>query len=132
MVFIRGNCSYSGAVRMTKALLEKLEAATGPSRELDILIALELGWCWVDDIADYRDPQDFERPIPAYTESLDAAIPGEDIVVVAAPGYFASSGFGHEMLWSAIHRGGSTAQAATEPLVRRGAALKARQTQEGI
>ena len=56
------------------ALAERCEAATGPDRELDRIIALNLGWRsvakgWV------RDPGGNSKDeLPRYTASLDAAI----------------------------------------------------------
>ena len=55
-----------------------------PSRELDALIAVELGWKAVgaDPLNDIcRDPDGEWGDLPFFTSSLDARIPGENIIM---------------------------------------------------
>lgn len=121
-------------------LIARLESATEGSRELDAEIGAEVryfsdkaeDWMrgWQGPIAPYP-----EKPghiacwhtdgrmsvwwsVPRYTTSLDAKLPGEDIVHI----YERQDGS-----WAAINRGSETwGDGRTEPLARRIAALKAR------
>lgn len=107
-------------------LIRRLEAATGPDRSLDAQIAIDIG---------YRVPnQDKLEPwmidahllehVPRYTGSIDAALPGEDIVTM----YKIPNGFRAEHC--EVNPDGTfkcySADAKTEPLARRIAALRAR------
>ena len=58
------------------ALLAKLEAATGPSRELDAAIALAVGWRERDGMLGWEwvAPEGRMRGLPHFTKSLDAAM----------------------------------------------------------
>lgn len=66
---------------MTAFLIARLEAATGPSRELDASIARHIGWETLSDkIPDvepgpfWKDPNGFtQAECPYYTISIDAA-----------------------------------------------------------
>lgn len=61
-------------------LIKRLEAATGPSRELDAeIVRLVAGWKRIDSPggADWIDPRGYEqcdRDVPHYTASIDAAL----------------------------------------------------------
>lgn len=112
-------------------LIESLERAEGDDRRLDHRIAECLGT--IDH--DLPPPaalllrEEFSTDVatllqaltPAYTASLDARIPGENIVLTIR-----SDARGR---WAAVHRSANgseaTAWAATECLARRAAALKA-------
>lgn len=117
-------------------LIEKVEAATVGSRELDAEI-----WWWVDhkaaqgahtsgvafsnrewteDEKRRKGDAKVKQLAPHYTTSLDAALPGENIVTVNRQ--FRD---GREV-WQAVQAGQHVAYAPTEPLARRIAALKAR------
>lgn len=112
-------------------LIAALEQAPAGSAELDRMVAFQLGlpigdsdemiklllfegygWDVISEIVDSNDP--------SFTRSLDARIPGENIVLSM---HSAKRG-----KWAAIHRGaGGTdfvAWAATEVLARRAAALR--------
>lgn len=112
-------------------LIEALESAPSGSSELDRMVAFQLGlplgesdqmikllmfegYSW--DIISGLVASDN----PGFTTSLDARIPGENVVLAML-----SSKRGR---WVAVHRsvGGAefTAWAATEPLARRAAALR--------
>lgn len=59
-------------------LAERLEAATGPDRELDARVIEACGWrrrnsWWGDDYWDRGDDRLYERDIPKVTASIDAA-----------------------------------------------------------
>ena len=78
-------------MRVFEGLIARLDAATGPDRELDGEIWREVsGWSEddgsrLDGVWFRRDPEDsvaFEQP-PAYTGSLDAAV-----TLVRADGYW--------------------------------------------
>ena len=62
------------------ALIARLEAATGPSRELDCEIAEQAGWAEVGYRPKFVSPIGFPphgksvRCVPRYTASLDAAL----------------------------------------------------------
>lgn len=67
-------------------LIAALEAADGPSRELDAEIANLLGLTtsyWPGKEWEYRDGGEW-RPLPAYTTSLDAARSLSDWVLIHA------------------------------------------------
>ena len=60
-------------------LIAALEAAEGPSRELDGKIAEALGWLWLEPAISGPGgwfPPDSEQsqPVPSYSESIDAAL----------------------------------------------------------
>jgi hypothetical protein len=67
---------------MMDELIERLEKATGPDRELDGAIALSLGWTFQKMKGDskpyYRKPGEttyyMRSEVPAYTASIDAAL----------------------------------------------------------
>ena len=115
-------------------LLSSLARARQGKRELDIIVSfvlgdtsseagkmiqllVEEGYPW-DVISDLLD-----EDLPAYTTSLDARVPGENVVLSAYSR--------KRKQWVAIHRlaGGEqlTAWAATECLARRLSGLQARQ-----
>jgi hypothetical protein len=131
-------------------LIAKLEAAAEGSRELDARIHVAVvnpavmtdpgGYrgerpvkyelaqdVFADRGADFSDAADL-LGAPHYTTSLDAALPGENIVKVARLPH------GKEgWMWVALHNPSTGASLAgfgfTEALARRGAALKAREKQ---
>lgn len=113
-------------------VIEALEAAAGPDRVNDLMLAyatgqgsdelrrtlpmlLEEGFSWT------AIGEVLASEAPSYTGSLDAALPWERVV-------FTMYSRKREQ-WSAIHRGTdgreTAAWAATEPLARRLAAMKA-------
>lgn len=63
-----------------EGLIERLERATGPDRELDWAIAEHLGWAYEPGVPSLLlapsmiDPDGNARHLPAYTASLDAAL----------------------------------------------------------
>ena len=63
-------------VALPSALLAKLEAATGPSRELDAKIALAVGWRERNGMfgREWISPAGRMAELPPYTRSLDAAM----------------------------------------------------------
>ena len=80
---------------------------------------------------EYRD-RDFicdAKFSPRYTTSLDAKIPGENIVSISEL-YLKRHG-GYSPRWFAMHRNGIMGVGHTEPLARRIAALKAREQADG-
>lgn len=113
-------------------LVASLESAERGSRELDIIVSFLLGdtssdegqliqllvgegypWAIISDLLD--------EDIPAYTASLDATLPGENIVLACWSARRAK--------WAAVHQKPDGKQimawAASECLARRLAALKA-------
>ncbi len=110
-----------------KSLIAELEKAERGSRKLDFKIGSYLGWS--PPIARYREwgmwlaPGGEEAQLPWWTTSLDAKLPGEDIIQTA-----------EQMTgnWMALQRRAKgdpaweAAYAKTEALARRIAALKAR------
>ena len=124
---------YQGTrARVFQRLLTSLGSAERGNREFDIIISfvlgdtsgdagrmiellVEEGYSW-DIISELLD-----EDLPPYTQSLDAAIPGEDIVISA---YSAKRG-----RWASAQRGPGgqhvMAWAANECLARRAAALRA-------
>jgi hypothetical protein len=123
--------------RLTE-LIGLLEAAEGPDLKLDTMLAYAvadadvrsttlrevvveggLGWETAGAVLD-------DRP-SGFTRSLDAALPGENIVLAV---YSAPRG-----RWAAVHRDTTgrehLAWGATEPLVRRAAALKGLMASDG-
>ena len=100
-------------------LIERLEKATGPSRELDLEIARLQGVTVMRRNDD--DTANIEHTYWNYTASLDAALPGESIrsMMMLADGRFEAQ---------ALDASGNyhVAEAATEALARRIAALRAR------
>ncbi|RMD64262.1 MAG: hypothetical protein D6826_02925 [Alphaproteobacteria bacterium] len=118
--------------RVLDKLLGSLESAQAGSRELDIIVTFVLGDTATDAgrmiqiLVEEGYPWDvvselLDEDVPAYTSSLDAAVPGEAIVLSA---YSSKRG-----RWLAAHRnddgGRVLAWAASECLARRLAALKA-------
>lgn len=108
-------------------LISKLEQAEEGSRELSDEIALAAGW--ETDKGWWRAPgeahYDSTMP-PDFSRSLDAKLPGENIVQVRR----LTGGSGDGKRWEARHWDGKQrhyATAKTEPLARRAAALKARE-----
>lgn len=120
-------------------LLSRLSAATGPSRELDAEIALANGWIAPsvqDKMSFYSDASNCWRgPVgqievepPRYTESIDAALYGEDIIGTSEQ----SARPGQPVKWMAIQRMPKgrmpvSAIAHTEAIARRLACLKAKE-----
>lgn len=126
-------------------ILERLEKAPFGEHELNGLVAEALGWTrgyrdhsiitgnpmprietWTDPSGKHVDL----RP-PEYTTSLDAALPGENIIEVTWLGNVG----GHKgYRWSALNKGSdgclTDGYAHTEVLARRIAVLRARQTIE--
>jgi len=113
-------------------LLASLAEAEQGSRELDIIISFVLGATsgeagkMVELLVDEGYPWDIvsellDHDLPAYTTSLDAALPGENIVL--------SVYSTRRALWGAAHRTAERQHvmrwAATECLARRLAALAA-------
>lgn len=102
---------------MADDLLSRLSAATGPSRELDAEIAKSIRW---------KGAYHYQQP-PRYTESIDAALSGEDIIGTSEQ----SRKPGQPIKWAAIQRMPKgrmpvCAIAHTEAIARRLACLKAR------
>ena len=109
-----------------KSLLSRLENAPEGSRELDLDIHLQAG-----DLGDDFDLGDLNTEpnwLPHYTTSLDAKLPGENIVQVHAPGWNAAIPEGR---WQAVHATdvahGVYGYGHTEALARRIASLRARE-----
>jgi len=106
-----------------EGLIGALESAEASDRGLDRAIAAGLGLG--PALLEGRTPNRFCGPgddpaVPHYTASLDACIPGENIVLALRPG--------DGSRWVAVHRLADgvevIAWAATECLARRAAALK--------
>lgn len=55
------------------ALIERLEKATGPDREIDAMI-LVVEEPRIFDLLPYWTPEERENIVPRYTESIDAAV----------------------------------------------------------
>lgn len=74
---------------MYSELLARLEAATGPDRELDAAIALWAGWTRHHGQYEWMKPNGFFSTVgcPAYTASIDAAL---TLVPADATGYMVS------------------------------------------
>lgn len=123
-------------------LIVKLEKLTGPDREADVLIAAAIDWegplvhrpvsQFIKDMGGVSAVvKSFDsgglnafRYIPEYTSSIDAALPGEDIVVTAELNPHPDKP--EEKKWMALQRGAKiAAYARTEALARRIAALRA-------
>lgn len=106
-------------------LIARLETAEAGSRELDFEIAIQAkivpdGFT-LDDNGEWRDRDGYVRRTwmcPRFSESLDASIPGEDIVTVVQ---------WNGGPWTAWTRTGKRGIGHTEALARRIAALRARQ-----
>lgn len=120
-------------VRVYEKLLSSLGAARHGKRELDIVVSFVLGDTTSDAgkmiqlLVEEGYPWDviselLDEDLPAYTTSLDAAVPGENVVLSA---YSKKRG-----QWVAVQRGAggeqTSAWAATECLARRLVALKSR------
>ena len=119
------------------SLIERLEKAEGPDRELDQEIAKACGWQYVPASPFTRDGwispdyQDYDEA-PYYTASLDAHLPGDESAWWQIHG--PSVEFG---IWNVRRVIGKSpdiliveAIGHTEPIARRIAALKARQANE--
>lgn len=114
------------------ALIEKLEQATGPSRELNREIGSALGYVAFDICTDllgnpFGSPED---AFPNFTGSIDAALPGESIRKVER-----IRSNGGKAVWMAVQDGvgiqcGFEGYGSSEPLARRIAALRARLSTE--
>lgn len=113
-------------------LLSDIESAPEGSRELSDEMLLACGWkrdarrkaYWRDTDGRYVG---ISRPDPS--RSLDAKLPGENIAVMAAPGYLVGRligdvNVGSNELFTAVQKGGAIGQAHTEPLARRAAAIR--------
>ncbi|MFQ5775333.1 MAG: hypothetical protein ACE5GS_12505 [Kiloniellaceae bacterium] len=122
----------STKIRVFEKLAASLQSAARGSRELDIIVSFVLGETSSDAgkmiqlLVEEGYPWDvvselLDEDLPSYTSSLDAAVPGENIVLAA---YSPKRG-----KWVAVHKTGKGAHvlvwAATECLARRLAALKA-------
>ena len=119
-------------------LIARLEQATEGSHELNAAIGALLGWQppkrddgvrprWALWLA----PDGNAKQLPWFSESLDAKLPGENIVVVYAPKYGPPER-AHFLSWAATHRNDKhptfvEGYGRTEALARRVAALKARE-----
>lgn len=122
----------SATLRDPAALVQRLEQAAAGSAELDLCIFLtavrtdaELGDVALRLLAEGLDPTTlsglFGAGVPAYTQSLDACLPQENIVATV---------FVHDRAqWAAVQCTPDgrevVARAATEALARRAAALRA-------
>lgn len=112
-------------------LIERLESEEG-SRELDFRLWCyahgyeygglhENGWCFIFKSPDgFVGSQDMGAVTPHYTTSIDAKLPGENIVAVNK----------YENDWAAVHQAEDgnlyNGRGKTEALARRIASLKAR------
>lgn len=111
------------------SLISKLEAATGPSRELDCEIALAVGWGSEDQRAELRKYTDHasrifvarEIGVPRYTGSLDAAL---TLVPDGRPWSIGTILHGGGYV-SCLDRQAKTSKGATAPLALVIASLKA-------
>lgn len=137
-----------------QSLIAALEQAEVGSRELDGEIAIAIGWTcnqigearWLwTALEDIEDPDDWTGPmctdageyirgvhgsVPHYSTSLDAALPGENIIEIKRISLNNGEGefLGHA--WVATHAdqetdANNTAEARTEVIARRLAKLKA-------
>lgn len=104
-------------------LIQQLEQASGPRYEFDVAIK------------DYLESEGFKvsrDTIRPYSSSLDAKLPWEKIEQVALHDCVEGEPLG--TVWEAWHytesRDAIMGQAATEPLARRLAALKAKQKED--
>jgi hypothetical protein len=122
-------------VRVYEKLLSSLGAARQGKRELDIVVSFVLGDTTSDAgkmiqlLVEEGYPWDviselLDEDLPAYTTSLDAAVPGENVVLSAYSK--------KRKQWVAVQRTADgeqiSAWAATECLARRLAGLKSRGT----
>lgn len=122
----------STKTKVFEKLVASMQSAERGSRELDIVISFLLGDTSSDAgkmiqlLVEEGYPWDviselLDEDLPAYTSSLDAALPGENIVLSAYSPRRAK--------WAAVHRTAQGAHlldwAASESLARRLAALKA-------
>ncbi len=97
-------------------LIARLEAATGPDRELDGELALSAGWTFQkmarDRVAYWRRPGETEYymrgTLPPYTASLDSALA---LVEAKLPGWWwevshgVLSASGHGPFWASLYFG---------------------------
>ena len=126
------------AAQALSALLAELEAATGPSRELDAKIALAVGWRERDGMfgREWISPAHLMAELPFFTKSLDAAmtlVPPTHFYLLIfgckADGYTCSLG-GDELRGEGIIHYADPAvlkaHAKTEPLALCIAAVRAR------
>ena len=124
----------STKARIYEKLILSLKNARRGQRELDIVVSFVLGDTsseagkMIELFVEEGYPWDviselLDEDLPAYTSSLDAAPPGENIVLAA----FSKK----RRQWVAVHRADNgeqvSAWAATECLARRLAGLQARQ-----
>lgn len=124
-----------------KELIEKLEKATGPDRELDEAIVRTLCpnaiidfYCAGDDekIVFHAEPLVENRgEVPHYTSSIDAALPGENIRSVSWEDAYDLDGDVSGKHWVACHVcwNGDVycgSHPTSEAIARRIAALRAR------
>jgi len=84
-------------------LIERLEAATEGSRELDYLIHCALGWIDHDQGGWTRGDETAGEGWPLYTSSLDAALPGETIRMVEWADAYDADGNVTGKHWTAFH-----------------------------
>jgi hypothetical protein len=119
------------------ALIAKLKAAPEGSRELDEAIATAIGYvrdanvegCWFSlrgELADQINAPYELNPLPPFTTSRDAALPGEEIVKVER--FTMGMGDMARPFWRAWANGSDVQVIGcgkTEPLARRAAALRA-------
>ena len=95
-----------------------------PSRELDALIAVELGWraVGVDPLNDIcRDPDGRLEELPFFTSSLDAKLPNENIIFVS---YTDVDGWCARHYENTLHYGHHL---TSEASARRAAAMRAKE-----
>lgn len=118
-------------------LIERLERATGPDRELDCLIGVASGrygrtqnipydYFRIESETQHIYPRyGGDRLVPRFTSSIDAKLQGEDIVAVAEQKPHPDKP--NETKWMALQRGAKiAAYGRTEALARRIAGLRAR------
>lgn len=126
-----------------RALIAELESAPGPDRGLDARMAGMIDWPR-EDVHGRLFAQVVERfgldgltaddidswHVPAFTASLDAKLPGEEITLAKRLRDMEGRS-SRWIAWAQIHTGKNRGEhleaiATTEPLARRAAALRAR------
>ena len=113
-----------------------LDAATEGGRELDYAIAKETGWQFYgeNEFKEYglfwreATPDEWKQ-LPWWTTSLDAALPGENIVSMSfrEQGDYAPLGSYYTVFHEDPHGDRHQGEHAVEAIARRIAALKARE-----
>lgn len=140
-----GNEPQQGVGARELELAERCEAATGPDRELDAMIAVATDWRWDDWeegestargqaekhgldwlVGRAKDGMaSMWRHMPRYTASLDAAV-----TLVPDGWEYTAKQEGPRHIWAMHKRRVEVANAATPALALCGAALRARAAQE--